>query len=175
MDTKEFLKILSEANGVSGYEYMLSNQVEEAFNVYADSSKLDKLGNVISYKKGKNTNIKIMLATHMDEIGLIVNDIEENGFLRFTNVGGVDPRTIMSQEVLVHGKESLMGVIGSKPPHLQEASEHDKALGMEDMIIDLGLPYDRVKDLVKIGDTITIVLPNYFDPRYCTLIEVTAT
>ncbi len=57
-----------------------------------------------------------MLAAHMDEIGLMVKYIEDNGFIRFTNIGGIDPRTILGQEVIVHGSEDLFGVIVSKPP-----------------------------------------------------------
>ena len=97
-----------------------------------------------------------MMAAHMDEIGLMVKYIEDNGFLRFTSIGGIDPRTILGQEVIVHGKKDLFGVIGSKPPHLQEASEVNKAIKMEDMIIDIGYSKKKVEELVSIGDTITI-------------------
>ncbi len=93
----------------------------------------------------------------MDEIGLMVKDIEDNGFLRFTNIGGIDPRTILGQEVIVRGQEELFGgVIGSKPPHLQDSDERDRAIKMEDMVIDLGFPKDKVEKLVNIGDPITI-------------------
>ncbi len=65
----------------------------------------------------------------MDEIGLMVKNIEDNGFLKFTSIGGIDPRTILGQEVIVHGNKDLFGVIGSKPPpHLQEPSEVNKAI-----------------------------------------------
>ena len=97
-----------------------------------------------------------MLAAHMDEIGLMVKHIEENGFIRFTSIGGIDPRTILGQEVIVHGKENLFGVIGSKPPHLQEKDEIDRAIKMEDMIIDVGLNKEQLVDLVNIGDVISI-------------------
>jgi endoglucanase len=158
LDTKVLLELLCNGNGVSGYEHNLQDGIISAFNKYADDIKTDKLGNVIALKKGSadTDNVKIMLAAHMDEIGLMVKDIEENGFIRFTNIGGIDPRTILGQEVIVHGKEDLFGVIGSKPPHLQEPSEHDKAIKMEDMIIDIGYSKERVDELVSIGDVITI-------------------
>ena len=92
----------------------------------------------------------------MDEIGLMVKDIEDNGFIRFTSVGGIDPRTIVGQEVIVHGSEDLFGVIGSKPPHLQEESEVNKAIKIDDMFIDIGYPKELVEKLVKVGDPITI-------------------
>lgn len=158
METKKLLESLCNCNGVSGYEHNINEIIESAFNPYSDDISKDKLGNIIAVKKGFNNinNIKIMLAAHMDEIGLMVNYVEDNGFIRFTNIGGIDPRTILGQEVIVHGKEDLFGVIGSKPPHLQDESEKNKAIKMEDMTIDIGLPKEKVDNLVSIGDTITI-------------------
>lgn len=158
MDTKEFLDVLSSGSTVSGYEHKIKDTIEYAFQEYTDETSVDSLGNIISIKKGINNdkNIKIMLAAHMDEIGLMVKYIEDNGFIRFTNIGGVDPRTILGQEVIVHGKKDLFGVIGSKPPHLQEAQELNKAIKLEDMIIDIGYSKEEVESLVNIGDVITI-------------------
>lgn len=158
MDSKLFLELLSNSNGTSGYEYSLNNLIVSAFEKYCNEIKTDRMGNIIALKKGTNSpnNIKIMLAAHMDEIGLMVKDIEENGFLRFTSIGGVDPRTILGQEVMVHGKEDLFGVVGSKPPHLQDPADANKAIKMEDMTIDIGMSKEQVEKLVSIGDTITI-------------------
>lgn len=158
MDAKMFLELLSNGKGISGYEHTLRDAITSAFDEYADDIIVDKLGNIIAVKKGEpnENNIKIMLAAHMDEIGLMVKDIEENGFIRFTNIGGIDPRTILGQEVIVHGKEDYFGVIGSKPPHLQEQSGHDKAIKMEDMIIDIGFSKEKVDEFINIGNPITI-------------------
>ena len=158
LDTKEFLKKLSNGSSVSGFEHGLSDLITSSFKDHTDQITTDKPGNIIMLKKGTedDSSIKIMIAAHMDEIGLMVKHIEDNGFIRFTNVGGIDPRTIVGQEVVVHGKEDLFGVIGSKPPHLQEPTEIDKAIKMEDMIIDLGYPKEKVLELVSIGDPITI-------------------
>lgn len=157
MSNKELLESLSNHNGISGYEHSLREIIIPYFEKYAEVT-VDKLGNITAYKKGSASGdrVKIMLAAHIDEIGFMVKDIEENGFLRFTNVGGIDPRTILGQEVIVHGKENLFGVIGAKPPHLQDAKEQDKGIKMEDMTIDIGYSYERVKELVGIGDSITI-------------------
>lgn len=155
MEISKFLECLSNESGVSGYEYNLNDIITSEFEKYTDETRVDNLGNIISFKKGTG-NTKIMLAAHMDEIGLMINYIEENGLLRFTSVGGFDPRTIVGQEIIVHGKKKLFGVIGSKPPHLQESSEQDKSIKMEDMIIDVGYPYEEVIDLVQIGDIVTI-------------------
>jgi endoglucanase len=158
LDTKEFLKILSNGSSVSGHEYKINDTLISTFQNYADSVHVDKLGNVIVFKKGtdNHSNLKIMMSAHMDEIGLMVKYIEDNGFLKFTSIGGIDPRTILGQEVIVHGNKDLFGVIGSKPPHLQEPSEVNKAIKMEDMIIDIGYSKEEVEKLVSIGDTITI-------------------
>lgn len=158
MEGKSFLKLLSNSAGLSGYESNLEDTIIPVVREYTDDLTVDKLGNIIALKKGTGSkdNIKIALAGHMDEIGLMVKDIEKNGFLRFTNIGGVDPRTVLGQEVIVHGKKDLFGVIGSKPPHLQEKSEQNKAIKMEDMIIDIGYSKEKVEDLINIGDPITI-------------------
>lgn len=158
MKTLDFLETLSNGYSVSGCESNLNSTITSAFEKYCDEINVDNMGNIIAVKKGisKKDNIKIMIAAHMDEIGLMVKDIEENGFLRFTNVGGIDPRTIVGQEVIVHGKKDLFGVIGSKPPHLQDSEEQKKAIKMEDMTIDVGLSKERVEEFVSIGDSINI-------------------
>lgn len=158
MNTKDFLEKLSNGSSVSGYEYKLNDTIISAFEKYSNDISIDNLGNIIVLKKGKynSSKPKIMIAAHMDEIGLMVKYIEDNGFIRFTNIGGIDPRTILGQEVIVHGLKDLFGVVGSKPPHLQEPDEINKAIKMEDMIIDLGYSKEEVKKFISVGDPITI-------------------
>ena len=158
MKTKKFLKKLCNSYGVSGYEHTIADSIKIAFSALTDDVYTDKLGNVISIKKGKNNvkNIKILLAAHMDEIGLMVTDIEDNGFVRFTNIGGVDPRTLVAQEVIIHGSEEVFGIIGAKPPHLSSNKEREKAIKMEDLTIDTGFTKENLKQLIEIGDTITV-------------------
>jgi endoglucanase len=156
MNTRDLLTILSNSTGISGHEYFFSSKIKEVFENYCQSVYQDAAGNVIGVRKARKENpYKIMLAAHMDEIGLMVKNIDEKGFIYFTNIGGVDPRILLAQEVIVHGKEDLFGVIGAKPPHLQSAEEVTKAVKMEDMVIDVGLPAEKVKELVNIGDPIT--------------------
>ncbi|MGE4284187.1 MAG: M42 family metallopeptidase [Clostridia bacterium] len=169
MNTQDLLKSLSSAVGVSGHEYIYSSQIKKAFEDYCDSVSQDSMGNVIGVIKSKKENpYKLMLAAHMDEIGLMVKEIDEKGFIHFTNIGGVDHRILLSQEVVVHGKEDLFGVIGAKPPHLQALEETKKAVKMEDMAIDVGLSAEKLREIVNIGDTITFhaapiaLLNNYF-------------
>ncbi len=157
MKLEKFLAQLTENPGVSGYEGQIGELVEQAFSPYVDEIRKDNLQNLIALKKGDGENRpSIMLAAHMDEIGLMVLKIEEKGFLRVTSVGGVDQRTILAQEVIVHAKKDLRGIIGAKPPHLQEAGERSKSIKMDDLYVDLGLPEDKVKELVRVGDMITI-------------------
>ena len=160
MEIKEILVNLSEASGVSGYEHNLADYLEQNCP-WADEIRRDKLGNLIMLIRATNVSDKPspkgMLAAHMDEIGLIITKIEEDGFLRFSTIGGIDQRVLLAQEVIVHGKEKLVGVIGAKPPHIQTASERNNAVPMDELYIDIG--YDtreQVEELVSIGDLVTI-------------------
>lgn len=157
MSYMDFLEKLSEASGVSGYEGEVSNIIKESFNGLVDDISSDNLGNLICLKKGKNPKgRKIMLAAHMDEIGLMVKDIDKNGFIRFTNIGGIDQRTLLCQEVIIHGREKVYGIIGVKPPHLTTADERSKAMEIEDLMIDTGYDREELIKLVDIGDIITM-------------------
>lgn len=154
---RELLKELVETHGLTGYESNAAKVVEKYFKPYSDEIKLDKMGSLSAIKKGQSKNPKkIMLAAHMDEIGLMVKKVDDKGFIQFTNVGGVDQRTLLTQEVIVHGRENLFGVIGSKPPHILEASERKKSVKMEDMLIDVGLSKEEAERYISVGDPITI-------------------
>lgn len=158
MDAKEFLKSASMAHGVSGFEFAnVASIAKEAMSGLVDEIRTDALGNIIGLKRGEGPEPrpKIMLAGHMDEIGLIVTRIEEGGFLRFGQMGGVDPRVLPAHEVIVYGKKPLTGVIGVKPPHLTSAEEASKAHKMEDLFIDVGMPEEEVRKNVRVGDVIT--------------------
>ena len=157
MKLEDVLTYLVESSGVSGYEHTVSKIIETSFKDLCDDIRKDRLGNVIGYKKGFSHHpIKIMLAAHMDEIGLMVKDIDKNGFIKITNVGGVDQRILLAQEVIVHGKKDIFGVIGAKPPHLQSVEERNEAIKMEDLLVDVGLSKSEAEEFITIGDTITI-------------------
>jgi len=161
VESKDFLARLIDIPGVSGYEKEVSKEVSEVFKGYCDDVCIDDFYNVYG-RKTRGTiedKPKIMLAAHIDEIGLMVKDIDDKGFIKFTTIGGVDQRILLSQEVIVYGREPLFGVIGAKPPHLQERGERGTAVKIEDMTIDLGLPPQKVKELVRVGDIITFKSP----------------
>lgn len=158
LDLKEFLKKASMAHGVTGYEFAgIASLVQEAMLGLVDEIRRDTLGNIIGIRKGEGSSPRprVMLAGHMDEVGLIVTKIEKGGFLRFSSMGGVDPRILPGHEVIVYGLKPLTGVCGVKPPHLTSPEEAQKAQKMEDLFIDLGHPEDEVRKLVKVGDLIT--------------------
>ncbi|ABR48774.1 peptidase M42 family protein [Alkaliphilus metalliredigens QYMF] len=157
MNLREVIIELSEASGVSGHEEKVSQVITSIFADYVDEIKKDALGNLIMIKKGRNSGgKKIMLAAHMDEIGLMVKDIDDKGFISFTNIGGVDQRTLLCQEVLIHGSEETYGIIGAKPPHLTDASERENALSIEDLVIDTGFSKQALEGKIQIGDVITV-------------------
>ena len=161
MSVKAFLQQLSEASGVSGYEHNVRDIVLEAFRPYADEISVTAMGSIIAHQRGTHNPKdqtpapKVLIEGHMDEIGLIVTEIEQ-GFIRFTQVGGFDVRVLPSQEVVVHAKRDLAGIIGSRPPHVLSPEERDKVIPMSDLFIDVGLPEAIVCDLVQTGDLITI-------------------
>ena len=96
-----------------------------------------------------------MLSAHMDEIGFMVTHVEDGGFLRLIPLGGFDPKTLTAQRVIVHGREDLLGVLGTKPVHLMSDEEKRKAPALDDYFVDLGLPVERVRELVRAGDVVT--------------------
>lgn len=153
-DIEKIIKKLSNMRGVSGSEYMITDQIGLMFEPYCDNVYKDPLGSVIAEKKcGRKNAPKIMIEAHCDEIGLMVTSVTDGGFLTFANIGGVDNRILPSLEVTVHGKTDVRGVIGIKPPWLREDG---KTVKIKDMAVDTGLPPEKVKELVSVGDGITI-------------------
>ena len=152
---EKLISLLSDMRGISGYEYRINEKIKEMIAPYCDDVRIDALGSVIAFKKGKKSNTSIMLEAHCDEIGLMISDIDERGFLSFVNVGGVDQRILPSAEVIIHGKKDIKGVIGAKPPHVLSADEAEKSIKIKDMAIDTGLDAEEVKENVSIGDSVT--------------------
>ena len=137
LEVYDILKRLSDARGISGYEGDVSDVVKELAEPYCDSIRVDTLGNLVCTVNGGKP--EVMLATHMDEIGLVVKFIEENGFLRFTRMGGWFDQTLRSQRVVIRGKKGdVWGVIGCKPPHVMKEEERKSVVSHEDMFIDVG-------------------------------------
>lgn len=156
MKINDNIKLLSNLNGVSGYEHSVAEEVKRIFSPYCDECSIDAMGNVIGIKKSKNPQGKAMIEAHMDEIGLIITDIDDRGFLYFSTIGGIDARIMLAQEVVIHGKSHITGVIGAKPPHILSAEERKQTVPKDKLYIDTGFSGDEIKKLVKVGDTATM-------------------
>lgn len=152
MDLQQFLQNMSQADGVSGYEDNVAELIIEAFSPFVDDIKRDQLGNTIFLKKGMREEApRVLLCAHMDEIGLMITKIEENGFLRFTTLGGFDTRTLPGQEVTVYGREPVQGIIGVKPPFLRREEDKTKTFELESLFIDTGLTGEEAFNRIKVG------------------------
>ncbi len=147
------LKELYRLRGVSGDEDEVRRYIEEKAAPCADGVRTDALGNLIVFKKGKKpAGNRLMLAAHMDEVGIIITRITDEGFLKFGFVGGVDRRVAIGKPVVI-GKNKVPGVIGLKVVHLVSREERKKVPKTEALYIDIGAK-DRqaAEKLVELGD-----------------------
>jgi len=151
------LKQLSEADGIAGHEEPVRVFLRQTWQPFVDEMREGKLGSLIALKRGigSEPRPKLMLAAHMDEIGLMVTGIEK-GFLRITRVGGTDRRVLLGLEVVVHGRRDLPGVVATRPPHVLPQDEREKAVPWDKFFVDVGLPTEEVERLVTVGDLISI-------------------
>ena len=149
---KEILKKLCIDRGVSGSETEMLDVIKELVGDFAEVSA-DGMGDILVTMGDKNAKKHIMLDAHVDRIGLVVTYINENGFIKAEPVGGIDLRTLQSSAVKVLGKENILGVICTMPPHL---SKNDDELSKDKIWIDTGLSADEVKNLVSLGDKIIV-------------------
>ena len=154
------LKKLTEASGISGNEKEVRNIIIDEIKNCVDNIKIDGIGNIIACKKGNNSLPRVMITAHMDEVGLMITDIDNSALLKFTTVGGIDKRILVSKCVKV-GKNKIPGVIGAKPIHLQKKEEWTKVLDLNKLYIDIGVSSkEEAEKLVKIGDYVV------FDSEY---------
>ena len=149
------LTALAEAHGAPGREDRVRAIVEPELAALCDAVERDPLGGLIGRRAGAGDGPRLMLAAHMDEIGLMVTHVDEHGFVRVIPLGGWDARTLIGQRVLVRGRQDLEGVVGTTPVHLQDEAAKKKTPEVRDLAIDLGLPGERARELVRPGDTAT--------------------
>lgn len=155
-EAKKFFKNLVESPSPSGFEQPAQEVYRNFVKDYADEVKTDVHGNVIALKKGTG-KLKIMVVGHSDEIGLMVNYIDNNGYIRFLPIGGVDTSLLPGLRVnIYHGKKMYRGVIGKKPIHLLRPEERSKAAKISDLWIDFGAKDKKdAEKKVSVGDPIT--------------------
>ncbi len=153
LDEIELLRNLCLLFGPSGCEGAVSEFISEEIKDCCDSLKKDRLGNIIAHI-GSGSGKKIMLSAHMDEVGFMVTEVTDEGYLKFDTVGGIDNRVLSGKNVTVETKEGTVeGVIGSKPIHLKKSDEREKVPKTSSLYIDVGLPSkEAVSDLgIDIG------------------------
>jgi len=167
MDILSYLQGASVQFGPSGHEAQTAHWLRERFAPLCDEVVIDPLFNVLATLKPTAPPARggraprIMLCAHMDEIALMVSDILKDGSLRMGQVGGVDPRILPAAIVTVHATgegqaQALTGIIGAKAPHLLTDAEQKQNYTRDNLYVDLGLPAERVKQLVRVGDLITL-------------------
>lgn len=144
------LKNLCLLNGTSGDEAEVRNYIINEIKDYCEYS-VDALGSVIAYKKGAKTpNKKVMLSAHMDEVGFVITYITDDGYLKFSSVGGIDPRVVIDRVVSING---IKGVIGAKAVHLLSDEEKKTALTFDKLCIDIGAENkEEAEKYVSLGD-----------------------
>ncbi len=154
----ELLKKLTEASGVSSTEKEVRLLIRDLISDHVDEWHVDAIGNLIARKSGTGEyDIRIMLDAHMDEVGLMVSEIDSNGYLKFEKVGGIDDRTLLGKAVSV-GPQKIYGVIGARPIHLLKANQRKSVVKHEAMRIDIGAKNKSgAAGAVKLGDTVTFV------------------
>ncbi len=156
MNITKNLENLSELVAVAGFEKNAADKVAELFKDHCDQVRIDKFFNVIGLKKGYNRSAKkIMIAAHIDEIGFLVNSIDDKGFIGITNIGGIDSKILLAQEVIIHGRQDVIGIIGATPPHLLKAEDVGKAPKISDLKVDTGYSSEELKKIISIGDTVS--------------------
>lgn len=153
---KKFLKSLLETPSATGTEAKVASLLRERLAPVATEIETDVMGSVHAKLEGSAHAPSVMLAAHMDEVGLMVTYISPEGFLSVSSVGGVDAAILPGMRVDVHAESgTLRGVVGRKPIHLIEPDERKSVTPIHNLVIDLGMPAKKVKKLVRIGDTIT--------------------
>ena len=151
---KELLALLTGTYGPSGNEEPIRKVIEEEIKNYVDEIHTDVMGNLIAVKKGASgSGKKVMLAAHMDQIGLIVTNIDENGFLRFSNIGGVSPLNVIHRRGVF--QDGVTGVVS-----YESELEDIKNLKLNKMYIDIGAgSREDARKLVNIGDVAAYYAP----------------
>lgn len=156
----ELLKQLMSLPGLSAYEGPARAAISEAWRPLVDDLSVSRLGSLHGLRKGRGAEPRprLLLAAHMDAIGMMVTGIVD-GLLRFTEIGGIDPRILPGQQVIVHGRHDLPGVVIQPNERLLPPSQKDRAVEMEYLFVDIGLLPEEVSKVVRIGDLISFAQP----------------
>ncbi len=180
----DLLFALSTKLGVSGREE--TSLAEGLLRPFVDEIRRDDAGNIIARRLGNQKNKKrIMVDAHIDEVGLMVQRIDDNGFIHFVNHTRLDAKILPAADVVIYGTETVHGVVAAKPPHLMTDEEGSKPSAVEDMVIDVGLSADAARRIIRVGDPIALqgecskllshcVTGKSFDDRACVAVIIAA-
>lgn len=167
-DILPFLKSLISASGVSAYEAPVARLIEQRWKPLVDEISTSSLGSLQALKRGTQAGKQVgkrarkhpsvMIATHMDAIGLIVSQIED-GFLHVEQIGGIDPRILPGTPVVVHARQDLPGVVVMPPLKTLPEAERADSVSLAHLLIDVGLLPARVSSLVRVGDVVSFDTP----------------
>lgn len=161
----DLLEKLSNMPGVTGFEHEAQKLVADELRPHADEIWTDRMGNVIALRKARKPSrekpLRLLYSAHVDEIGFMVADIDDRGFIYFKPIGGFDARTLPSHRVTVHGTAGeqpvrLEGVIPTKPGWMTDAEDKKRVIPIDELFIDTGLPVERVLAAVQMGDVINL-------------------
>ncbi|MBX5436023.1 MAG: M42 family metallopeptidase [Alicyclobacillaceae bacterium] len=134
------IRALCEACGPSGFEHNVRKLLQTFLEPVADTVERDRFGGIVGKKVGDPNGPRILLAGHLDEIGMLVTHVTDKGFIRFQTLGGWWSQVMLAQRVVIHTRQGdILGIIGAKPPHLLPRDERDKVVKIQDMFIDIGV------------------------------------
>ena len=150
---RELLETVCHTPGVPGYEDDIQDVIQKRLDGSCDEVWRDRVGNVIGLKRATappegSRPLRVVLAAHADEVGMIVKHIDADGFIRFQGVGGLNPQVLVSQRVIIHGRKPVKGVIVPR-------RSGQPLPALEEMLIDVGLPREEVCEAVEVGDIVT--------------------
>jgi endoglucanase len=154
MNLNETLKFLCTPPGVAGAEFAASEAAKSLLSKYMPNASIDNFGNVIASTDFIENAPLLLLDAHIDEVGLIVNFIDENGFLKVSRVGGIDRRALPAAQVTVWGTKPLTGVVCALPPHVEKDS--GKVIGEDEIAIDCGMSKHEIEKIISLGNPMTI-------------------
>jgi putative aminopeptidase FrvX len=157
----DWLRHITTLPGVPGQEEATARELMRAFGTVADRVERDRMGSVYAWIEGtaKAPRPRALLAAHMDKIGFLVRAVEEGGWLRLTELGGFDSRTLPGKEVTVHSSPPMTAIFATRPPHLQKRGESERTIPLEDLYLDTGRPEREVRRKVRVGTMVTLRQP----------------
>ena len=157
---KDGIVSLCSLMSVSGFERRSSDKLRQLYGEHFDEIRSDAVGNHLFIKRcGKENAPLALVDSHFDEIGMMVTEICDDGFVKFTRIGGLSLAILQAADVVIYGKEEIRGVIISTPPHLR-TGDADTLSDFEDLLIDTGYTKETLEKLITVGTPIGF-LPHY--------------